>query len=162
APSPAPSPSPSPAPSSVSALACAVIHFRLRLSSLLASSPCSPRLPVPFFLPPVSYLPPSRLPSSPASLPCLRPPAVSRLPSRLRLRLPFFPFSLALRLCFFLVGEAAVDIQLRRSLLSGSNSGAPCCRDPTPALPAPDRCNRNGLYSHRVCVRNPDPCSLFV
>ncbi|KAL5989476.1 hypothetical protein ACLOJK_010368 [Asimina triloba] len=174
-----PRPSPcSPAPSPVSALASPRLASS-PCSPRLASPPCS--LLPPSSLPSSSLPSPviSRLPSlspfsrrlpSPFAAPPPPPAAVfsSHLhlapvsSSRLRLHLapppsppsrasasasPSSPSLSPLRLCFFLVGEAAVEIQLRRSLLSS-------CRDPAPALPAPDRRNRNGLYSYRVCVRS--------
>ncbi|KAL6003171.1 hypothetical protein ACLOJK_023394 [Asimina triloba] len=131
-----------------------------RLPTRLASPPCSlfpsSSLPSPIFLPPVSrHLPPpfpvSVLPPYPVSLrgsasssPCyfllpspsracflLTPPPPSRASTSAS---PSSPSLSPLRLCFFLVGEAAVDIQLQRSLLSGSSFGTPCCRDPAPGL----------------------------
>ncbi|KAL5999742.1 hypothetical protein ACLOJK_038027 [Asimina triloba] len=155
----APSPSPSPAPSSVAALACAVVRFRLRLSSLLASPRLvsllassrvaslfpvpSSSLPSPIFLPPVSrHLPPpfpvSVLPPYPVSL----RGSASASPSS--------PSLSPLRLCFFLVGEAAVDIQLRRSLLSGSSS----------ALPAVE-IQLRGCNSGAPCSLRGSACSLL-
>ncbi|KAL5993391.1 hypothetical protein ACLOJK_014315 [Asimina triloba] len=147
--------------------------FSHRLSLL----PClrSPPSPPPSLSPfspvsasfPVSVLPPSQPPSlspiSPvsASFPVsVLPPSrassfasISRL--RLRLRLPFFPFPLALRLCFFSVDEAAVEIQLRRSPLSS-------CGDPAPALPAVELsrssssapCSRSAQSQRRVELQN--------
>ncbi|KAL6004782.1 hypothetical protein ACLOJK_005338, partial [Asimina triloba] len=188
--------------------------------SLLASPLPSSSLPSPIF----SHLPPSRLPSSPASIPCLRSPAVSAsFPvSVLPLSQPpslspfspvsaYFPVSVLPRLCLlpclrspavlasfpvsdlprlrllpYLRSPAVSRLLLRvhlappppppllplpsrpsasissqsAKLLSRSSSGAPrcravaiqlrrsllsSCRDPAPALPAPDRRNRNGV-----------------
>ncbi|KAL5976321.1 hypothetical protein ACLOJK_020652 [Asimina triloba] len=133
------------------ALTCAVVGLRPRLrrrpfppSPFLPARLASPRLPARLASPPCSLFPSSSLPS-----PIFLPPVSRHLPPPFPVSvLPPYPVSLRgsasaspsspslspLRLCFFLVGEAAVDIQLRRSLLSGSSSGTPCCRDPAPGL----------------------------
>ncbi|KAL5982703.1 hypothetical protein ACLOJK_016779 [Asimina triloba] len=165
--------------------------------ALLASPLPSSSLPSPVF----SHLPPSRLPSSLTSIPCLRSPAVFASfpvsvlpPSQPPSLSPFSPVSACfpvsvlprLRLLPYLRSPAVLRLLLRvhlappppppllplpsrpsasvssqsAKLLSRSSSGAPrcravaiqlrrsllsSCRDPAPALPAPDRRNRNGV-----------------